>query len=111
MFADYFPSSMAPPPNSVDNTSAPPRRRVLFLLEDFGGGTGNHISRMVRDWQEKGWSVTIVTQTRPLVRLLPASVDLRVIERKGWYDRFPLTQARRLFALWRLARELRPDVV
>lgn len=98
--------------SSLDSRAAGvAQRRVLFLLEDFGGGTGNHVCRMVRDWRACGWAVTVVTQTPPLVRLLPDGVDVRVVRRTGWYDRFPLAQIRRLFALWRIARALRPDVV
>jgi len=87
------------------------QRRVLLLLEDFGGGTGNHVCRMVRDWSSRGWRVTVVTQTAPLVRQLPEGVDVRLVRRTGWYDRFPLTQLRRLFALWRIVRAVRPDIV
>ena len=87
------------------------RRRVLLLLEDLGGGTGNHVCRMVARWSAEGWHVVVVTQRPPLVRQLPRGVDVRVVDSAGWYDRFPLAQMRRLFALWRLVRSLRPDVV
>lgn len=84
---------------------------VLFLLEDLGGGTGNHVCQMVGDWVKQGWRVVLVTQKPPLVRGLPEGVELHVIPRAGWYDHYPVAQARRLLALWRIARRLRPDVV
>ena len=96
-------TSFAPP--------GPARRRALLLLEDLGGGTGNHVCRLVARWQALGWHVVVVTQRPPLVGQLPEGVDIRVVRSAGWYDRIPLAQARRLFGLWRLVRTLKPDVV
>jgi glycosyltransferase involved in cell wall biosynthesis len=111
-------SMEAPAPTVASNASAASNaltggreRRVLLLLEDLGGGTGNHVCRMVAEWVRLGWRVTLVTQTPPLVRALPPGVDVRVIETAGWYDRFPIAQVRRLLALRRLVRRLRPDIV
>jgi glycosyltransferase involved in cell wall biosynthesis len=86
-------------------------RRVLILMEDLGGGTGNHLCRMLDRWRACNWSVTIVTQTPPQVRRLPADIDVRVTARAGWYDRFPLAQVRRFFELRRIVRAVQPDVV
>ena len=86
-------------------------RSVLLLLEDLGGGTGNHVCQLTALWRTRGWKVVIVTQKPPLVRELPSGVEVRVTQGGGWYDRFPLAQIRRLMELRRLARELRPDVV
>lgn len=86
-------------------------RTVLLMLEDLGGGTGNHVCRIAAEWSARGWNVTIVTQTPPVVHSLPSEVDIRLIANAGWYDRFPLAQVRRLFELARVVRELRPDVV
>lgn len=84
---------------------------MLLLLEDLGGGTGNHLCRMVGEWSARGWQVTIVTQTPPLVRQLPPGVDVRVMSPGGWYDRFPLAQVRRLLQLRQIVRDVRPDMV
>jgi glycosyltransferase involved in cell wall biosynthesis len=111
MIAKQTPAPMSAQSSQDSRPDGDARRRVLFLLEDFGGGTGNHVCRMVRDWSARGWEVTVVTQTPPLVRLLPDGVDVRVLRRTGWYDRFPLTQMRRLLALWRIVRSVRPDIV
>jgi L-malate glycosyltransferase len=86
-------------------------RRLLLLLEDLGGGTGNHLCRLVQRWSAQGWHVVVVTQMPPLVSQLPADVDVQVIARGGWYDRFPLAQVRRLIHLRRITRAFRPDVV
>jgi glycosyltransferase involved in cell wall biosynthesis len=96
-------SSFAPP--------VPARRRALLLLEDLGGGTGNHVCRLASRWHALGWHVVVVTQRPPVVGQLPQGVDIRVVRNAGWYDRFPLAQARRLVALWRLVRTFNPDVV
>ena len=96
-------ASFAPP--------VPASRRALLLLEDLGGGTGNHVCRLAARWHALGWRVVVVTQRPPLVGKLPQGVDIRVVPSAGWYDRFPLAQLRRLISLWRLARTLKPDVV
>ena len=82
-----------------------------MLLEDLGGGTGNHVCQLAALWKSRGWNVIIVTQKPPLVRQLPSGVEVRVTRAGGWYDRFPVAQVRRLIELHRVARELRPDVV
>src|SRR5436190_1875954 len=86
-------------------------RRVLLLLEDLGGGTGNHVCQLAARWSACGWSVFLVTQSLPLVQELPAGVKVRVVRNGGWYDRFPIAQLRRVLQLRRIVRELKPDIV
>lgn len=86
-------------------------RRVLLLLEDLGGGTGNHVCQLISSWIALGWETMVVTQNAPLVHRLPAGVEVRVITRRSWYDRFPLAQLRRLLELRRVVRAFQPDVV
>jgi glycosyltransferase involved in cell wall biosynthesis len=85
--------------------------RVLVLVEDLGGGTGNHLCELLARWRRQGWEITLVTPVPPLVQKLPAGVDLRVSGTRKWYDRFPLTQVRRLLEIRRLVRAVKPDVV
>ena len=85
--------------------------RVLLLVEDLAGGTGNHVSRMLEQWNASGWHVTLVCQTPPLVQEPPAGVDVRILVPARWYDRFPLSQMRRFREILRIARALQPDVV
>jgi glycosyltransferase involved in cell wall biosynthesis len=66
---------------------------------------------MAREWLGRGCKVVIVTQSAPLVRRLPAGVDVRVIPRGGWYDHIPIAQVRRFIALRRIVRSVRPDLV
>jgi glycosyltransferase involved in cell wall biosynthesis len=82
-----------------------------LLLEDLGGGTGNHVCQLASLWSARGWKVVIVTQKPPLVRELPSGVEVHVTRAGGWYDRLPIAQIRRMMELRRIARELRPDVV
>lgn len=95
--------------NQTETDGAKPR--LLLLLEDLGGGTGNHVCRLVSNWVARGWHVVMVTHTAPLVHWLPPGVEIRVTTRTSWYDRFPLAQLRRLFVLRRLVRVLKPHVV
>jgi glycosyltransferase involved in cell wall biosynthesis len=85
--------------------------RILILAEDLGGGTGNHICHMLEQWITSGWAVTVVTGSVPLVQRMPSGVDLRVQQRSGWFDHFPLAQIRRVLWLRRIARDVRPDIV
>lgn len=87
------------------------RSRLLLLLEDLGGGTGNHVCKMASRWHDLGWEVVVVTPASPLVRQLPKGVDVRVIRGGKWYDRFPVGQFRRLLQLRGIVRELQPDMV
>jgi glycosyltransferase involved in cell wall biosynthesis len=83
----------------------------MFLMEDFGGGTGNHVCGLARSWPDSDWKVIVVTQTAPQVHEVPSTIDLHVLTRVGWYDRFPLTQLRRFAYIWRLSRRVRPDIL
>lgn len=102
---------------SVESATRAPSQReklgrcVLLLLEDLGGGTGNHVCQLASLWSARGWKVVIVTQKPPLVRELPSGVEVHVTRAGGWYDRLPIAQIRRMMELRRIARELRPDVV
>ena len=96
---------------SHSRAAARPTRTALLLLEDLGGGTGNHVCQLAALWRTRGWRVVIVTQRAPLVRALPEGVDVHVTKSGGWYDRFPLAQLRRLVALKRIVATLKPDVV
>lgn len=92
-------------------TDAGPARRVLLLAEDLGGGTGNHVCKMLTHWSARGWHVVLVTQTPPLVHKLPTGVRVHVTRPGGWFDRFPVAQVRRLLALRKVVRSVSPDVV
>ena len=99
-------AALAPTGNRVNRG-----RRVLLLLEDLGGGTGNHVCQLISSWIALGWEAMVVTQNAPLVHRLPAGVEVRIITRRNWYDRFPLAQLRRLLELRRVVRAFQPDVV
>ena len=85
--------------------------RVLMLVEGVAGGTGSHLASMLESWDADGWDRTIITQEPVRVPDLPGRVEVRVLARAGWYDRFPLGQVRRLGAIARFARRYRPAIV
>lgn len=36
--------------------------RILIVTQDFGGGTGRHLSSMIRRWEGSGWTVEVICQ-------------------------------------------------
>jgi glycosyltransferase involved in cell wall biosynthesis/peptidoglycan/xylan/chitin deacetylase (PgdA/CDA1 family) len=103
------PSEKQGRPESAAGTPVP--RRVLILADDLGGGTGNHLCKVMPFWDPARWQAVVVTQTAPLVHRLPPNTDVRVIHRRGWYDRFPIAQFLRFLEVARVARSVRPDLV
>jgi glycosyltransferase involved in cell wall biosynthesis len=85
-------------------------RRLLLLVDELGGGTGEHIVSLTSQWQGSGWEVRVVCPSAPTVRTRPkAQIDL--FPRQKWLRRYPFVQMRRMFWLQRYVREFKPDVV
>lgn len=84
--------------------------RLLLVTANLGGGTGTHVSELLRRWKVHGPSVHVLCQ---------GSCDIPVDEgigftgspRRGALDRFPVAQVRRLAQLRQVARTARPDIV
>ena len=83
---------------------------VVFLMSDLGGGTGDHLLSMFNRWEDRGWAARIISE-RPLTsRLIPA-VPVDVLERTDWFDRYPITQLRRIRRIGQLLKQSGHDVV
>lgn len=88
----------------------PPPGRILVVTQDFGGGTGRHLSGMIRRWMSAGWEIEIVcqgvadAQMTDGLSLIPGPQLWRV---RG----FPIAQLRGLAQVRKRVRQFRPDIV
>ena len=87
---------------------APPR--LLLLVDDFGGGTGEHILSLTSHFRQLGWEIRVVSPSGPTTRTQP-DVPVDLFPHQRWFRRYPFSQMRRIFWLARYVREFRPDVV
>lgn len=83
----------------------------MLLAEDLGGGTANHIAEVLAVIAERGWRPILVTRNNPLVHRLSPAVEVHLMRRAAWFDRFPLAQLLRLLEIRRIVRRRRPEIV
>jgi len=87
----------------------PIERKILLLTDNFGGGTGRHIAAVASRWGARGWHPSICCMGT--ASEIPAEAPFTLIERSGWWDRFPLSQVRRLRMIAGLIAKQKPAVV
>lgn len=90
-------------------TAKKPVRRVLFLTEDLGGGTGNHLLSMINLWEKTYWQAEMISQS-PLTARIAPQIPIIFFPRR-WFDRYPLTQIHRLLQIRHHIRQNLPDLV
>jgi glycosyltransferase involved in cell wall biosynthesis len=95
---------------SCEQRDSTDSRRLLLLVDEMGGGTGEHIVSLTSRWRGSGWDVRVVTPSTPTVRT-PPEVQMDIFPRQKWLRRYPIAQMRRMLWLWRYVREFKPDVV
>ncbi|UCF19803.1 MAG: glycosyltransferase [Gemmatimonadota bacterium] len=86
-------------------------RRVLFLADDVGGGTGNHLFALLEHWDRSRWRARVVSQARRYDGRLSPDSTVEYAPAPQWYDRYPLAQVRRLLQLRRSIVADPPDLV
>lgn len=83
---------------------------VVFLTDDLGGGTGNHLLSMLRHWDATKWRARIVSKTpagflaAPEVSVLPMAVPRRL-------NRYPFAQLKAFAGLYAAFNGTPPDLV
>lgn len=85
-------------------------RKILFLTDVVGGGTGKHLLPMLGHWNPSLWSAEIVSQARPATAI-HSTVPIRFMPPPGGLDRYPIGQIRRLMRLRRQVTEDPPDLI
>lgn len=76
--------------------------RIVFLTDDLGGGTGNHILAMIKHWDKSRWEVEIVSRAALTARESPG-VPVRYLPPEGRLNMYPFTQIQ---ALGRIRKEI-----
>ncbi|HNX20603.1 MAG TPA: glycosyltransferase, partial [Acidobacteriota bacterium] len=92
------------------NGDAAPRR-LLYLLGDLGGGTGNHLLSMLRRFDAARWDASVLTWAPYTARPVDGVAVRRLRRAPKPLDHFPVAQAFHLAGARRAVRELRPSVV
>lgn len=83
---------------------------VVFLTDDLGGGTGNHLLSMLRHWDKDTWRARIVSRSPARDRIEP-DVPVEPMPVPKRFDRYPLTQLRALAGLYGAFNGRSPDLV
>jgi L-malate glycosyltransferase len=86
------------------------RRSALYLISEFGGGTGSHLSALLTELDRSSWRAGILCNGH-LGCPIPDDVTLVDDTSSQRGSRFPLTQVRQLATVRRCVQALRPDIV
>lgn len=84
--------------------------RILYLSDDLGGGTGNHLLNLAERCRESGWDAEVVSFAPRTARRSPGVPVRRLPEPPG-PSVYPLRQIFRFRQVRSLVRERRPDLV
>lgn len=85
-------------------------RSLLYLTDDLGGGTGNHLLSVAERCASEGWDVEVASFEPRTARREP-DVELTRLPPPGGPSAYPLHQLSRFLQVRRLVRDRRPDVV
>ena len=66
---------------------------ILFLTDDLGGGTGNHLLSMLKHWDKQAWRIKIASKIPSLDRVAP-EVPVETIPAPRFLNRLPFTQVK-----------------
>ena len=99
---------------SADAASTAPEagqgQRILFLTDDLGGGTGNHLLSVAEYCASSGWEVEVASFAPRTARHDPDVHHIRLPEPPG-PAQYPVRQLSRFLQVRRFVVERRPDVV
>ena len=84
--------------------------RIVFLTDDLGGGTGNHLLSMMKHWERSRWEIEIISRARLTARISP-DVPVSYLPSDGRLNVYPIAQIRALGRIRKHIRERSPDIV
>lgn len=84
--------------------------RILFLTDDLGGGTGNHLLSMMKHWDGNRWNAEIISRV-PLTSRVAPPVPLRYLPSDGRIKLYPIPQIRSLARIRKQVSERKPAIV
>lgn len=85
-------------------------RKIAVLTDDLGGGTGNHLLSMIKQWDKKRWQVEILSRAPVTSRVAP-EVTIEYLPPKGRVNFYPVGQIRALRVFRKEIRRRTPDIV
>jgi glycosyltransferase involved in cell wall biosynthesis len=84
-----------------------PKKQILFLMSDLGGGTGNHLLQMIKQWPTDIYQSHILSDAKLSSRITP-EVPLDFFSPLPYFDHYPLSQIHRFKQVVRYATQHKP---
>jgi glycosyltransferase involved in cell wall biosynthesis len=84
--------------------------RILFLTDDLGGGTGNHLLSMMKYWDKNRWQPEILSRA-PITSRISPDVPVRYVPSDGRINIYPIAQIRALGRIRKEISERSPDIL
>lgn len=85
--------------------------RIVFLTDDLGGGTGNHLLSMMKHWDKSRWQAEILSRSPITSRIYP-DVPVRYVPSDGSLMKiYPIAQIRALRRIRKEISERPPDIL
>jgi glycosyltransferase involved in cell wall biosynthesis len=86
------------------------KSRILFLTDDLGGGTGNHLLSMLKHWDRRRWQAEIISRASLTARVSP-DVPVRYLPQNGSFSMYPFAQIRDYTRIRKEIGERSPSLV
>lgn len=93
--------------SNISHNSA---RKILFITNVLGGGTGNHLFSLLKTWDKSKWHPEIICQ-RPVSDRLSKHVSIVLASYHRLFDKYPITQLHELFLIKRYIEDHPPGLV
>jgi len=84
--------------------------RIVFLTDDLGGGTGNHLLSMMKSWDKSRWQAEILSRV-PITSRISPDVPVRYVPSDGGINIYPIAQIRSLGRIRKEVSERSPDIL
>lgn len=83
---------------------------VLIVLDDLGGGTGNHLLGVMSHWDAATWRAAIYSYARRTARIVP-DIPIEFAPALRGISIFPINQIKRLLQLRACVRRRHPQIL
>jgi len=84
--------------------------RILFLTDDLGGGTGNHLLSMMKHWDKSRLQAEILSRV-PLTARVSPEVPVRYLPSNGTINVYPVAQIQAMRRIRKVISEIDPAIV
>ena len=84
--------------------------KIVFLTDDLGGGTGNHLLSLVRHWDRTEWNAEVLSGAPLTARVVPG-LPVSYLAPPETFRRYPLRQIASMVRLRKEVRGRTPDIV